>query len=482
MKNKNTLFIVLTIAIGTFMSSLDSSVVNLVTPMIKESFGITLSTVEWIVTAYLLVISSLLLTFGRISDLYGHKKVYLTGYIIFTTGSLLCGLSGNITMLISFRVVQAIGAGMLFSTGPAIITNAVPPSSRGKAFSISAMAVAFGLCTGPVVGGSLATLLGWQSIFFINIPIGILGFVMAITQIPKDGERNTVPFDKLGSLLMFVSLMFMLLPLSICGDYKIPIPVFVTLITAGVVMVAVFAVYESRCQFPMLNLSLFKNHVFTAGNVAALFVFMAQFIMAFLAPFYLQNLRMFSAFMTGMLYMPMPLATILIAPISGVLADRFNSRYICSAGAVVMTGGLLMMSFLNEDTSTAYIIVSMILTGIGSGLFQTPNNSAVMGSASQEHRGVASGTLATMRNIGMVMGVAVSGALFSSSQNNAMAIFASQGMTDSLQKGNAFIYALHITFTAAVIVSFMAVIASFVKGRSMGEKRIESKIKIEKVV
>ncbi|HEX2925843.1 MAG TPA: MFS transporter, partial [Ruminiclostridium sp.] len=300
MKNKKTFFVVLAVAIGTFMSSLDSSVVNLVTPIIKNNFGVSLSVVEWIVTAYLLVISSLLLTFGRISDLYGHKRVYLTGFIIFTIGSLLCGLSVNIVMLIICRVIQALGAGMLFSTGPAIITNAVPASSRGKAFSISAIAVAFGLCTGPVIGGSLATILGWQSIFFINIPIGILGIIMVITKIPEDEKKNSVPFDKTGSLLIFAALMFILLPLSVSGDYAIPLPLFISLIAAGILIIAVFIKFESKCQYPMLNLSLFENRVFAAGNAAALFTYMAQFIMAFLAPFYLENLRMFSALKTGM--------------------------------------------------------------------------------------------------------------------------------------------------------------------------------------
>lgn len=470
MKNKKTFIVVLTVAIGTFMSSLDSSVVNLVTPMIKNNFGVSLSVVEWIVTAYLLVISSLLLTFGRISDLYGHKRVYLTGFIIFTAGSLLCGLSVNIQMLIICRVIQALGAGMLFSTGSAIITNAVPASSRGKAFSISAVAVAFGLCTGPVIGGALATLLGWQSIFFINIPIGILGIIMVITKIPEDEKKNSVPFDKTGSLLIFAALMFILLPLSVSGDYAIPLPLFISLIAAGILMIAVFIKFESKFRYPMLNLSLFENRVFAAGNAAALFTYMAQFIMAFLAPFYLENLRMFSALKTGMLYLPMPLATIVIAPISGAISDRYDSRYISTAGTAVMAGGLFMMSFLNGSTSTAYIIISMIIIGLGFGMFQTPNNSAIMGNAPQEYRGIASGTLATMRNIGMVMGVAVSGALFSANQSKAVISLVSQGLTDSVLKGKAFVYALHVTFMAAVAAVLVAMAVSWVKGKVKTEK------------
>ena len=465
MTKKKIITIVLVIAIGTFMSALDSSVVNLAMPIIKNDFGVSLSMVEWIVTAYLLVISSLLLTYGRISDLYGHKKVYLTGFIIFTIGSLLCGLSVNIPMLIICRVVQALGAGMLFSTGPAIITNAVPATSRGKALSISAIAVALGLCVGPVIGGTLATVFGWQSIFFINVPIGILGTILVAINIPKDQIKTSVPFDIVGSIMIFIALLFILLPLSISGDYNIPTVLFASLIAGGILIVAFFVLYEKKIKYPMLNTNLFKNRVFAASNIAALFTYMAQFIMVFLAPFYLINIRMFSPMQGGLIYLPMPLATMIIAPISGSLSDRYDSRFISSAGMLIMAAGLFMLSFLNTDTSLTYIIISMIITGLGFGMFQTPNNSAIMGNVPQEFRGSASGTLATMRNIGMALGVAVSGALFSFFQNNAKILFAAQGLSDTALLNKSFTYALHLTFLAAVVIALLSMTASLVKGK-----------------
>ncbi len=465
MKNRKTAAVVLAVGIGTFMSSLDTSVVNLAMPLIKNEFGVSISMVEWIVTAYLLVISSLLLTFGRISDIYGHKKVYLTGFVIFTAGSLLCGLSSNITMLIACRIVQALGAGMLFSTGPAIITNSVPASSRGRALSVTAIAVALGLCVGPVVGGTLSTVLGWQSVFFINIPIGLLGIFVVIRNIPQDGKSIPVPFDIAGSVMIFIALLFILLPLNISGDYNIPLALFVSLIAAGLLLIACFVMLESRCRYPMLNISLFKNRVFTASNAAALFIFMAQFIMVFLAPFYLENLRGYSALLSGLLYLPMPLATMCVAPVSGMVSDRFDSRYISSFGALAMACGLFMLSFLNIGTSIAYIVISMVITGIGFGMFQTPNNSSVMGNVPAENRGTASGTLATMRNVGMVIGVAVSGALFSFYQNKMTEVYSSQGQSGVILSNNAFSYALHITFVTAAIVALIAMTASFIKGK-----------------
>lgn len=466
MKNKKTTAIIFAVAIGTFMSSLDSSVVNLAMPLIKTHFGVTLSMVEWIVTAYLLIVSSLLLTFGRLSDLYGHKKVYSLGFVIFVIGSLLCGLSVNIGMLVACRVLQAVGAGMLFSTGPAIITNAVPEERRGKALSITAIAVALGLCIGPVIGGTLSTLLGWQSIFYINVPIGIFGIIMVNKFIPPDEKTEAVPFDILGSVIVFFALLFILLPLNISGDYKIPLAEFLGSIAVGLILIAVFIVHEKRQAHPMLNMGLFKNRVFAASNAAALFTYMSEFIMVFLAPFYLESLRHYSALISGLLYLPMPLATMFIAPISGNFSDHYDSRYLSSGGALIMGCGLLMLSFLNINTSIAYIIISMVVTGLGFGMFQTPNNSAIMGNVPAGNRGSASGTLATMRNIGMVLGVAGSGALFSLFENKGTATFTAAGQLGETLQNASFVYALHLTFLIAVFVSLIAMAASLCKGKT----------------
>ncbi len=461
--DKKTKAIMLSVGVGTFMSSLDSGVVNLAMPLIRADFGISLSMVEWIVTAYLLVVSSLLLMYGRIADMYGHKKVYMTGFMIFTAGSLLCGLSFNIGMLIACRVIQAIGAGMLFSTAPAIITNAVPPERRGKALSVTAIAVALGLSAGPVVGGTLSTLLGWQSIFFINIPIGVIGLLLVRKNIPKDEKRTAVPFDIAGSVMIFFALLLILMPLSLSGDYEIPPLLFLSLIAAGLLLIVAFVLFELKRRHPMLNVRFFKNRTFAASNAAAVFIYMAQFIMVFLAPFYLENLRGFSAMTSGLIYLPMPLATMCIAPISGSISDKAGSKYISAFGALLMACGLFMLSFLQANSTVIYMVAAMVVTGLGFGMFQTPNNSAIMGSVPLANRGTASGTLATMRNIGMCLGVAVSGALFSTFESNATAALMAQGQTGELLQNNAFISALHFTFIAAAVVALLSMTASLIK-------------------
>lgn len=480
MEKEKITAVVLSVGIGTFMSSLDSSVVNLVMPMIKGDYGITISMTEWIVTAYLLVVSSLLLTFGRAADLYGYKRVYSAGFIVFTAGSLFCGLSVNIAMLIASRVVQAIGAGMLFSTGPAIITNTVPPDRRGKALSVTAVSVALGLCSGPVIGGTLSTFLGWQSVFFINLPIGLLGLQLVRKNIPQDKKTSYVPFDIAGSILIFAALLLILLPLNISGDYAIPPVLFTASIAAGLIFIIIFSFHEFRCKHPLFQMQLFKNRVFTASNASAFFTYMAQFIMVFLAPFYLESLRGYSALFSGILYLPMPLATMCTAPISGGLSDRYGSRYLSAAGALIMSSGLLMLSFLGAGTSSLYIILSMIVTGFGFGIFQTPNNSAIMGNVPPQNRGIASGTLATMRNTGMVMGVAVSGALFSYLQSSAADQFEHAGQAGIQLQSSAFVFAMHYTFLAAAVVALLAMTASLLKGsRKAAAEILSAKHSIE---
>ncbi len=460
MKRKQTLML-LSVALGTFMSALDASVVNIAAPVIRSHFGVPLSTVEWVITAYLLVVSSVLLFFGRLSDLYGQRRVYIIGFAAFTVGSALCGLSSSIGMLIALRVAQALGAGMMFSTSSAIITANVAPERRGRAFSVNSVAVAVALSTGPVLGGALTGALGWQSIFYINIPVGIIGVAMALKFIPADRKQSAVPMDIPGSLMIFAALFLLLLPLNQLSAGLSPW-LYALLLGLGLALVAVFIVYQRRAPHPILSLSLFKSRVFSASLTAAVLNYMAMYIMVFLTPFYLQTVRLFTPAEAGLLYMPLPLATLAIAPLAGLFSDKHDTRILSSAGMGIMACGIFLLSRMQLQTPTWYIVVSMALTGVGSGLFQTPNNSALMGSAPPENRGVASGMLATARNMGMVLGVAFSGLLFS--------LFAGRaGGTGTAALAEAspdvFVLAMRGTFVVAAIVALGAMVASLTKGR-----------------
>ena len=456
--------VLLAVAIGTFMSALDTSVVNMVLPNIGNYFHASLSAIEWTIMSYLLVISSLLLTYGRLGDMYGHKKIYITGFIIFMSGSLLCGLASSVLLLIIFRGIQAVGAGMQMAMGPAIVTDTVPPADRGKGLSIIAISVAVALTTGPVIGGFLTTALGWQSIFLINIPIGLIGIFLAQKTIPQNRERQLQPFDFAGAALIFVTLVCILLPLSLMEHYGLKNPTILMLLLAGVLLLLAFVFWEKRARFPMFDMTLFQNRLFSMSNISALLNFMAQYTIILLIPFYLQKIRGLPPEQAGMLYLPMPFMMMIVAPVSGTLSDRMDSRYISSAGMGFMAFGMWLLSNLKADSPYFFMITGLIIVGLGIGLFQTPNNSAIMGSVPDSKRGIASGMLATMRNIGMVLGVAISGALFTSSHDWLIKVGKTNGLSGIMLEKKAFMGALRITYLIGALFALMAVITSMIKG------------------
>ena len=456
--------ILFAVAVGTFMGPLDSSVVNIALPSIKAYFHTSFATVEWVIMAYLLIISSLLLTYGRLGDLYGHKRIYITGFALFTAGSLLCGVAPTVMLLILFRAFQAIGAGMMMSMGPAIITDITPPQERGRSMGVIAVAVSVALTTGPILGGFLTTRFGWQSVFLINIPIGIIGSLWAQRVIPKTGGGEAQPFDTKGASLLFLALISILFPLSYAekvGWHNLFIP---GMLGVGIVLMVVFLLLESRTRYPMVDLTLFQNRLFSMGNLSSLLNYMAQFSVILIMPFYLQQIRQLPPEKAGLMLIPMPLMTMLIAPLSGALSDRVDTRYISSLGMAITTLGLGLLSTLNIDSGNLTIIVFLVITGLGVGMFQTPNNSAVMGTVPPNRRGIASGLLATMRNIGMVLGVAISGALFTSRENWLNNVLAARGLSGVELKVQAFTGALHYTYLVGAVFAGIAVFTSLVRG------------------
>ena len=468
MENETALFTkltVFTVALGTFMSSFDINAANIALPMIQNSFHTSIAIVEWVVVAYLLTLCSTQLTIGRISDLYGPKKVYTAGFIFFTVSSILCGLSWNIISLILFRILEAISAAMMASTSSAIITNAVAPTSRGKALSLTAIAVAVASCAGPTLGGLLASKFGWNSIFFINIPIGILGTLFSFKFIQKDAAKSDVKFDVLGSVLIILALTAILLPLDLLSLNTINMLTAVLLVGAGLVLAVTFIVHESRSDHPILNLSLFKNHIFANSNFAATLFYTAEFMMVFLSPYYLQQQHQLTPSVAGMMMFPMALMMLIFAPIAGTLSDKFDSRLISSIGMAILTAAILGFGGFQANTPIALLIVMFAVVGIGAGLFNTPNNSAVMGSVSATHRGIAGATLGTMRTIGMVLGEALSATLLSANLSRGTHIFSLQGVSGLLLQQSAFGYAMHITCYAAAGCALLAMLFSLTRGK-----------------
>lgn len=464
LSKKRRLQILIAVAVGTFMGPLDSSAVNIALPNISASFHASLAVAEWVVMAYLLIISSLLLTFGRLGDMYGHKRIYIAGFFTFTIGSFLCGMATSITALILFRIIQAVGAGMMMSMGPAIITDITPPKERGKSLGVIAVSVSIALTTGPILGGFLTAKFGWPSIFYINVPIGILASLYAQRIIPDNKGHGARPFDIRGAVAIFVALVTILLPLSYAEKVGWLNPYIIGSLIVGVGLIIYFVVLERGIEHPMVDLSLFKNRLFSMANLSALFNYSSMFSAVLLMPFYLEQLRNLSPAQAGFMLIPMPLTTMLVAPVSGAVSDHIDTRYLSSLGMGITAVGLWMLSNLRVDSSAASITVALMIVGLGSGMFQTPNNNAVMGTVPPNRRGIASGLLASMRTIGMVFGVAISGAVFTSQLACLTKLYASQGMAQEQLKVQAFTGAMHLAFLVSAGIAAFAVFTSLIRG------------------
>jgi len=444
------------VAMGTFMATLDSSIVNVALPVITRILVTDIHIAQWIVTGYLLTISSLLPIFGRAGDMYGQRRILTTGITIFAVSSLLCGLSTSILMLIISRILQAVGASMMMSNGPAIIATTFPVKERGRALGAIGTVVALGSVTGPGLGGIIVGLFGWQTIFFINIPIGILAFLMGRILLPK-GEHKDETFDFAGSALFTLSISSLLLVLSHGGSWGWQSVQVISGCVIGIASLAVFIQLEKKVKHPMLDLSLFRNWPFVAGNVSGLLSFMAMFSNAILLPFFLTTVGGLTPSSVGLIITPFPLVMGITAPFSGYLSDRIRPVYLTTAGLSITAAGLFFMSGIGSSTPVAHIAIIQAFMGLGSGLFQSPNNNSVISSVPREKMGTAGGIGALMRNLGMVTGTALAVSIF---ENQRIGFLQGIAAPSAIQKTEAFLHGYHAAILTGAIIALAGVCIS----------------------
>ncbi|HTT70323.1 MAG TPA: MFS transporter [Anaeromyxobacteraceae bacterium] len=406
-------WVLASIGIGTFMSALDASVVNALLPVMRASLHTGVAEIEWVVTVYLLVVSGVLLGFGRLGDLRGHKDVYLTGFVGFVLSSALCGCAASAGWLIACRALQALAAAMLFANAPAILTKSFPPEQRGRALGLQATMTYLGLSTGPTLGGLLAHHFGWQSVFFINVPVGALGALFCLRHLARDRPAGRPPpFDLAGAALFFAGLFSLLLALNQGHAWGWRAPVTLALIAAAALLLSGFVALERRRAHPMLDLSLFRRTAFSASAYSAMVSYIASYTIVFLLPFYLIQARGLAPDAAGLVLTAQPLVMMTVAPLSGLLSDRFGSRWPAALGMLVLSAGLFLLSRTGPATSLARVVGGLAVCGLGFGTFVAPNNSRLLGAAPGHRQGIASGVLAAARNVGMVLGVGLAGAVY----------------------------------------------------------------------
>jgi EmrB/QacA subfamily drug resistance transporter len=380
------------------------SSVNVALPTIGKEFSMDAVLLSWVAMSYLLAAAIFLVPFGKIADIYGRKKIFLAGIIIYTSSSLFSGLSRSGAFLIFFRVAQGIGASMIFGTSGAILTSVFPAGERGKIFGINAMAVYMGLCIGPFIGGLLTERFGWRSIFFVNVPVGLMIILAVLWKLKGEwAEAKEEKFDTAGAVIYSFALTFLMYGFSSLAD---PSGKWFTLM--GLAGIAFFIRWELKAKHPVLEIRLFRhNAVFAFSNAAALINYSATFAVGFLLSLYFQYIKGFSPGKAGLILVSQPVVMAILSPFAGSISDRVESRIVSSIGMALTFAGLLPFIFLKADTSLDLIVVSLIVQGVGFAFFSSPNTNAVMGSVEKKYYGVTVATLGTMRLTGQMLSMGI---------------------------------------------------------------------------
>ena len=410
MSNNTSKEVVLIVAtMASFLFPFMGSSVNIALPSIGRDLSLDAVTLSWIATAYLLASATLLVPFGRIADIHGRKRVFKYGIIIFTTASLFSAMAGSATMLISFRVLQGIGGAMIAGTGVAMLTSVFPANERGKALGINVAATYAGLSLGPVLGGVLTQHFGWRGVFFVNVPLGLTVIAVVLWKLKGDwAEAKGEKFDVAGSVIYSLALVVL-----IYGFTLLPATLGIGLIVAGVIGFSAFVRWEMKMSSPVLDINLFRNsRVFALSNLAALINYSATFAVGFLISLYLQYIKGFDPQNAGLVLMAMPAVQAIFSPLAGRLSDRIEPRILSSAGMALTTAGLVLFIFLDAETSLKFTMAGLLLVGFGFVFFSSPNTNAVMSSAPTRAYGVASATLATMRQVGMALSMGIAMLMF----------------------------------------------------------------------
>jgi EmrB/QacA subfamily drug resistance transporter len=477
--------------LGTLLASLDANIIFIALPIIVSELGASLFTMVWIVIGYSLVTASILLNFGRLADIFGRVKLYTLGFIIFTLGSALCSISQTGEQLVIFRIFQAVGAAFLFSNSVAILTDAFPPNERGKALGINQIAIVLGSVLGLVLGGFLTSYLGWRSIFWINIPIGIIAIFSSYKNLKELGSIKKEKIDWLGNI-SFAGGLFLVLAGITFSSFGIisDLLVIFFIIFAGLALLVVFGFIEKGIakDYPMFHFSLFEIKSFLGGNIAILLNSIARGDFIFLISFYLQGAFMnLSPVEAGIYLMPVSGALAVFGPLSGWLSDRYGSRFFVGLGLFLSGIGFLLLTQLQIKTSFIELLLPFILLGAGMGIFTSPNRASIMNSVPSNRRGVSASTGTTLFYVGRSLSLGISFLIMTSilqaeqvkeifidfrnteldmvKDTNATTISHITERNELIE--NRFLYSIHIIFFVSSIIVFISIIPATLKDRKI---------------
>jgi EmrB/QacA subfamily drug resistance transporter len=439
-------FAVAAVCVGALMGQLDASIVTVAFPSLQHSFHSSVGSVTWVGLSYLLVLVATVTAVGRFADMWGRKLLYVYGFIIFVVASAACGLAPDLLALCGFRAVQAVGAAMLQANSLAIIVLVVPARSLGRAIGLQGAAQAIGLALGPTVGGLLLAAGGWRLIFLVNVPFGIFGAVAAVMLVPRSQNLQArVAFDWLGLGLFFPAVVALLSAISFGSTQGWTSPLIIFLFAAALALGLAFLAHEHRDSAPMLSLSLLANSSVAVGIASGLGSYLVMFGTLLVIPFYLERGLGFGTARAGLELMALPLAFGVVAPFAGRLADRLGARPLTVTGMVLVAASLVSLGATRPGTLGLLLLLAT--TGIGLGLFTSPNNAAIMGAVPGQQAGMASGLLNMTRGLGTSLGLALTGLVFA---------VAGGASGEASRVDHAFTVALYVLAGIATAAAFVA--------------------------
>jgi EmrB/QacA subfamily drug resistance transporter len=441
------------LTVALFMTMLDNLVVNVALPSIQRDLGSSESALQWTISGYALTYGVLMLPGGKLADLFGRRRLFLLGLAIFTLASLACGLATNTGFLIGARAIQGAGAGLMMPATLSIIPSIFKPDERGTAIGIWAGVSWMGVAVAPLVGGVLTQEVGWNWIFFINIPVGVLGFVAGLILIPESRDPSAKALDYPGVLISAGSLFALTFALIQANDYGWTSVAIIALLAGSALGLLLFVAVERRHREPMLPLALFRNRTYSGSATVILLTGVAMFGVVFFVSIFLQDVLGYSAIETGATFMPMTALSMVIAPASGWVADRIGPRWLMAPGLVLVCIGLVLLAMLDESSSFWDVFIGLFLIGGGTPLVMTPGTAAALASAPPEKTGVAAGLITTSSQLGGAIGIALIGAVVisvatSSAEAGADGVSA---FVDGFERG--LLVAAGIAFAGAVIAA-----------------------------
>ncbi|MEK4208738.1 MULTISPECIES: MFS transporter [Paenibacillus] len=468
---KKRWMILIVLNIFTFMSTLDGSIVNIALPELSKQLKLPMAQIEWVTTGYLMAICAAILFFGKLGDIVGKIRIFKIGTIIFVIGSMLCGLSVSLPALIASRVIQALGASMTMANSQGIVTDIFPATERGKALGFIGTFVSLGSIAGPSLGGIMVSTLGWEYIFWVNVPIGLIAIFFGWKVLPKDLTRVKSSIDVPGSLLFAVFIITLFAGLLLGQQLGYGNSLIVTSIIVAVVSFIAFIWMELRRKEPLLQLSLFKNPLFSLSILCGFLVFTANFCFNIIAPFYAQNMLNLSPFYAGFLLMLLPICMVVVAPMSGALSDKIGSEFLTFAGLVVMVIAQFGLAQLHVGSSVVLVGVWIAMLGIGSGLFQSPNNSLVMSKVPRTQLGSAGSVNSLVRNVGMVVGITIATTILFQVMSSK-AGYRVTGLVPG--RPELFIEGMHVVFVTSASICLVAALLTGWRLVSARSARVQS--------